>query len=226
MDKARLVALSEQRPIPPAHVAYLRRLRREGWRPRVIYDIGACVLSWTRVAREVWPDATFVLFDAYAPAAFLYDGYLHHVGVLSDEDGREVRFYESDEFPSGNSYYREAGPRPVFPEDAGRARVARTLDAVVRERGFPRPDLVKIDVQGAERDVIAGGLDTLRHASQWIVEMQHIRYNAGAPLAPETLRFIEGLGYRCAAPRFCDNGPDADYGFVRADALDCEGPWP
>jgi len=95
-------------------------------------------------------------------------------------------------------------------------RVARTLDSVVRERGFPLPDLVKMDVQGGERDVVAGGRETLRAAEHIIAELQKTQYNEGAPLADEVREYIESaLGVACVAPLFCDNGPDGDYGFAR-----------
>ena len=96
------------------------------------------------------------------------------------------------------------------------SRATRTLDSVVRERGFALPDLVKIDVQGAERDVIEGGRATLASARHLIVEMQCVEYNEGAPKVDTTLPFITGIGFECVAPKFSDNGPDADYGFVRA----------
>jgi FkbM family methyltransferase len=38
----------------------------------------------------------------------------------------------------------------------------RTIDALVREQALPPPDLVKIDVEGAECDVLAGAAGTLR----------------------------------------------------------------
>lgn len=92
----------------------------------------------------------------------------------------------------------------------------KRLDTVVKDRGFPPPDLVKIDVQGSERDVIEGGVGALSHAKHLVVEMQHEEYNKGAPTVVETLPFIESLGWKCVAPLFCKNqGPDGDYGFVR-----------
>ena len=94
-------------------------------------------------------------------------------------------------------------------------KVCKTLDTVVRERGFPKPDFIKIDVQGAEQDVIRGALETMKSVQHLIVEMQCVHYNEGAPLVGETLPFIESLGFTCVAPKFSDNGPDADYGFAR-----------
>ena len=77
------------------------------------------VLHWTKAAKEIWPDATFVLFDAFAEAEFLYEGYQYHMGVLSDEE-KEVDFYQNEYQPGGNSYYREIGsltPDYHFPKN-------------------------------------------------------------------------------------------------------------
>lgn len=73
----------------------------------------------------------------------------------------------------------------------------------------------KIDVQGAELDIIKGGLSTIKNAKHMIVEMQHTDYNAGAPKVDVTLPFIESLGFKCVARRFAAAEVDADYGFVR-----------
>ena len=80
---------------------------------------------------------------------------------------------------------------------------------------YPLPDLVKIDVQGCEKDVIMGGINSIKNANELIVELQHIQYNENAPLANETIPFIENIGFKCVAPLFCNNGPDGDYGFTK-----------
>ena len=202
---------------PPAHRQYLKWLKDNGFEPKVIYDIGACVTQWTKAAKQYWPNAQYILFDAFEKAEFLYAGYEYHIGVLSSQNDKVVKFYQSDVHPGGNSYYREVGgPPDVFPQDAYRECITRTLDTVVKERGFPLPDLVKIDVQGAEKDIIMGGSATLTNTEHLIVEMQRTNYNDGAPKASETQPYIESLGFKCIAPLFCDHGPDGDYGFYKA----------
>jgi len=57
---------------------------------------------------------------------------------------------------------------------------------------------------------------TVANARHLIVEMQHTEYNLGAPKVDTTLPFIESVGFRCVAPKFSDNGCDADYAFERA----------
>lgn len=206
--------------LPVAHVEYLRYLKTSGVEPKVIYDIGACVLQWTQVAAKLWPDAQIVMFDAFDQAEFLYkeSGRPYHMGVLSDTDGKEVKFFQNDYFPCGNSYYKEYNDS-VFPSDKFKVHTTRTLDSVVKEYGFPQPDLVKIDVQGAEKDILAGAKETLAGAKHLIVEMQHAEYNLGAPRVNETRPYIESLGWNCFAPLFCNNGPDGDYHFIRGTHL-------
>lgn len=206
--------------IPNNHKQFLIELKKSGFEPKVIYDIGSCVVQWTKFAKLLWPNATFILFDAFAPAEFLYieQGYDYNVGVLSNRDDSVVKFYQNDYLPGGNSYYRELGydNGKYFPEDKYLELVTKKLDTIVKQRGFPLPDFVKIDVQGAEIDIIQGGLETLGHAKRMIVELQNIEYNQGAFVANESLPIIESLGWKCDAPLFQNNGPDGDYSFVKS----------
>jgi FkbM family methyltransferase len=219
--KTHLRALAAREAMPQKHVAYLESLKAGGFTPAVIYDIGACVLHWTTHARRLWPDATIIPFDAMEHVAFLYEerGFPdYHCGVLTDRDGVEVDFYENVLQPGGNSYYREIGSAAaasVFSAAHRVTKIGRRLDTVVAERGFPLPDLIKIDVQGSELDVLRGGASTVSHATHLIVELQHTQYNQGAPLASTSLPAIEAMGFTCVAPLFQNNGPDGDYGFLR-----------
>ena len=88
------------------------------------------------------------------------------------------------------------------------------MSTVVKEHNFPYPDLVKIDVQGCEKDIIKGGIDIIKHAKHLIIELQHVEYNLGAPKCFETIPYIESLGFKLVTPLFCNNGPDGDYHFV------------
>ena len=214
-----LYNLSNQQLIPTDHVNYLIKLKNDGFEPKVIYDIGSCVLHWTKIAKKLWPNAKIILFDAFQPAEFLYSGYDYHIGVLSNVDNNIVKFYQNDYHPGGNSYYREIGCRNgfFFPENKYIEMKSMTLDTIVKERGFPLPDLIKIDVQGAEVDIIKGGLNTINNAKRLIVELQHTEYNQGALKVDQSLPISEGLGWKCTDTLFQNNGVDGDYGFVRIE---------
>lgn len=216
MESQNILNLSLQQHDFNKHKEYLLGLKNQGFNPRVIYDIGCCVLHWTNMVKHIFPEAEIILFDAFTEAEFLYKDYRYHLGVLSKEDEMPVSFYKNADFPGGNSYYKEVGHRDsakifVNPTEM----IASTLDTVCKQRNFPPPDLVKIDVQGAERDIFIGGSKTLSKATHLIVEMQHVEYNKNAPKVEETMPVITDLGFECTHYRLVDNGPDADYAFKK-----------
>lgn len=215
-----MIALHERDIVPHGHKRVLNDISKH-FTPKVIYDIGACVLHWTREAKKVWPEpeCITIAFDAINEVEALYKskGILYHIGVLSDEDNKLVRFYENKEMPCGNSYYKEIGHAHadiVFPEDRYTEKCTMTLESVVRQKNFQMPDLVKIDVQGCELDILKGGINIINHAKYLIIELQNIQYNRDAPLEYVTIKYLNDNGWEIVEAKFVDNGPDADYLFI------------
>jgi FkbM family methyltransferase len=203
--------------MPQNHTNYLKKLAID-FEPKVIYDIGSSVLHWTREAHKIWPNSEIIAFDAFQGVEFFYKEHniKYHIGVLSKEDNYPVKFYENSLHSAGNSYYKEIGHSrsdEIYPENVFTEKIAMKLNTVVKNNHFLLPDLIKMDVQGAELDIIKGGLDIINNAKYLIVELQDTEYNRGAPLAATTIKFLEENGWELIAPKFCDNGPDADYCF-------------
>jgi len=206
--------LYNKNDLPRDHVEYLNSIKHI--EPRVIYDIGSCVLHWTKEAQKVWPNSKFYLFDAMEEVEFLYDrlGYEYNLGVLSDSE-KDVTFYKSVISPGGNSYYKEDSwaTEIYYGKDSEMNVRTQTLDDVIKKKKFMYPDLVKIDVQGCEIDILNGMKETLKHCNHIIVELQHHQYNIGAPMNSYSILFIESLGFELVRPLFCNNGVDGDYHF-------------
>ena len=210
-----LIKVHNQDLLPIAHSKFLETMKANGFYPKVCYDIGAAVLHWTRHAERVWPGTKCILFDAFAPVEMFYTGYDYTMGLLSDIDNKEIPFYQNDILFGGNSYYREVGYNngECFPENRFITKKTRSLDSIVLEKNYPYPDLIKIDVQGAELDVLKGATNVLSNAKVLIVELQNVEYNKGAPLYNVTKSYLESIGWTCLAMKFSDNGPDGDYCF-------------
>jgi FkbM family methyltransferase len=201
-----------------AHLEHMRKLKAGGFEPKVIYDIGACVTEWACMAKSTWPNAIVYCFDAYDPLECVLRGagFPHYMAVLGDEDGKEVKFYQHTTWITGNSYYREIGsPGNFFSPTSYVSKTMIRLDTLREEYSIPLPDFVKIDVQGAEKDVLEGGWATIQNAKHMVIEMQHMEYNEGAPKVDETLPWIEAHGWKCTEPLFHTTGFDGDYGFTR-----------
>lgn len=226
----RLRDLGNQRLIPAAHVNYLSFIRDQlKFTPKVVYDIGACVLHWTNEAERIWPNAEFIAFEAMDAAEFLYKerDMRYQMGVFSDEDDKEVDFYQNDYHPGGNSYYKEneevnPGTVDFFNESHRRTLKTITLNTAVKNNNFPMPDLIKMDVQGAEMDVLKGASDVLPYAKHVILELQRVEYNKGAPLRETVIEYMDSIGFDCKM-QFSENGqngPDGDYHFMNRNPID------
>ena len=217
----RLRDLSKQDLLPKAHKDYLRAMKDVAdIEPKVIYDIGASVLHWTHAAQEVWPDAKYVVFEALSQCEFLYseEGLAHYIGVLSSPDAfnKEVGFMWNGDHPGGSSYYKENQIYNGRP-DLYKAQIMPTvtLDWVVKTYNIDLPDLIKMDIQGAELDVLKGATETLKSCEHLILELQKVEYNIGAPLEDEVIDYCESIGFILVTPEFSDNGPDHDSHFAR-----------
>lgn len=222
--QARFRELRQLVSIPQEHQAYLARMRNEmNINPQVIYDIGACVLHWTDKAKAIWPSAKFVAFEAMDEVEFIYqeEKIDYSIGLLSDQDDMVKSFYENLEHPGGNSYYREneqfsPAAAQLFDNNHRVIKTTMTLDTVVKQKGFPLPDLIKMDVQGAEMDILKGAENTLKHCKDLILELQHVEYNTGAPLRDTVIAYVQSLGFRLVTPLFATaSGADGDYHFTR-----------
>lgn len=173
-------------------IAAYRRLRAWGYAPSWLIDVGAYEGHWTRHARQVFGTVPTLMVE---PQAAKHAGlarlceelpetrFAPH--VLAAQAGRTVTFYEME---TGSSFFPERSDAPRRAVE----HVTQTLDAIA-----PRADNVflKIDAQGAELEVLAGGEETLRRASLVQLEAAVAHYNEGAPSLLEVLAYMEQRGF-------------------------------
>lgn len=195
--------------LPAPHAEYLKTMNIN---PKVVYDIGACVLHWTRKAKEVWPAAQYFLFDANEQVEPIMkaSGDPYWIDLLTDVDGKELTFYKKTDNLGGNSYYKENTGH--YSESDGVPTVGWTLDSIASRNQWPLPDLIKIDVQGAEMDILKGATKCLTHCTDIILEAQHVDYNAGAPKDVDVFKFMESIGYELVS-RITYGSVDSDFHF-------------
>jgi FkbM family methyltransferase len=202
-----------------SHRNALLRLQAQGFAPTTVYDIGAYRGGWTRLASQVFPAAAFILFEANADnAAYLQAAGRRHFAVaLAAEDGEKALFLPRQGDATGTSLYRENSAH----YDAGNLVVRKVatarLDTLAAAQGLAPAELIKIDVQGAELDVIAGAKAALAHCQALVVELSLASYNKDAPLIAETLPAIARHGFRCVD--ICELHRSPAGGVLQADFL-------
>jgi FkbM family methyltransferase len=182
-----------------SHRNALLRLRSLGFSPATIYDIGAYRGGWTRLAGEVFPDARFVLFEANADHAAELAQYRHVIVALGAEDDGAKQFYvpRQGDVTGASLYIENTAHYAPSNLDIRHVETAR-LDTIMARDRLPPPDLIKIDVQGAELDVMAGAEHALQSARAIVIELSFIDYNRRAPLIAEVFAGVDRRGFKCA----------------------------
>jgi FkbM family methyltransferase len=181
-----------------AHIAEASyfRLSQVGFRPRGILDIGAYDGSWTRTVAKIFPQVPILMIEAQEEKRQTLDRVRADVPLvdyalclLGDKNGAEATFNVME---TGSSIYSENSDAP---RRVCRLRM-RTLDAVLQERPqLSEPLFVKLDVQGAELDVLLGGQSTLKVSEIVQMEVALMSYNAGAPEAIDVFQFMADRGF-------------------------------
>lgn len=215
----RLRELSQMDLLPIKHFEALQK--HDYLEPKVVYDIGACVLHWTNKAQQVWPEAKFVAFEAMNECEFLYQekGIPYVAGaLLYHTDDVDLDFYQNLEHPGGNSIYKEneklsPDAKFLFSEDKKVVKKGMKLDTLVEMFDLPLPDMIKMDIQGAELDALKGATECLKHTKYLILELQKEDYNLHAPKLEEVEAYLKTLGFSRHGVIHAGQY-DADYFFV------------
>jgi hypothetical protein len=79
---------------------------------------------------------------------------------------------------------------------------------------IPLPDLIKIDVQGAELDVLMGATKTLESCKDLLIDLQDIEYNIGGPLKNQVILYLTNLGFKLVS-NYTSTGIDGYHHFQK-----------
>ena len=173
-----------------------KALRALNLKPRVILDIGANIGLGSFFMKTLYPAARVIGFEPSKSEGEVlarnYAGWsdceLIPVAV-GDQDGVNLRFAVHPDRTGGQhlaGVEDEAGWNYV-------TVLVRRIDAVVSEGRIPVPDLVKIDVEGAEVAVLTGFGKFLDSPAAYILETHSAR------LHDDCLCLLRGKGYRVSS---------------------------
>lgn len=176
----------------------LRRLKRQGFAPDFVLDVGSSSGVWSDVTKRVFPNARFLLFDPlHAHYAKMNDWFFRkHPDfeclpvAVSDRPG------ETELNVSPDLY----GSSLLLPVDFRAYHQVKvpviTLDEAAQERKLTGRGLLKIDVQFTEHLVLKGAEKVLGQIDALLVELSLVAYAPQARLFAEMCDLIRGLGFR------------------------------
>jgi FkbM family methyltransferase len=174
---------------------HINLLRVAGYRPDLVVDVGAYVGEWTKQVLPIFPNAHFVMFEpqedkqaALGELARSHDNVECVQTLLGKGTKAEVTFYEME---TGSSIYEE---RTTHPRRV-RTYPMQTLDEALGNVSVTGAVFLKLDVQGAERDVLDGAVETLQRCEFILLEASLLDFNTDAPLLDELVVYLRDRGF-------------------------------
>ena len=159
-------------------------------------DIGANCGQFFDSIKDLYPQSSITMVEAnpHCERFLQRKNSPYHMIALSDKKGI-LEFFTTKKKPrsKGASFYPEVNWKNIKEDDILKISVpVSTLDILFENQKF---DLVKIDVQGAELDIINGGTEFLQSNNFLLIEVSLVEYNQGAPLAVDVVKRLENLGF-------------------------------
>lgn len=198
-----------------------------GGRPETILDIGANAGQFARNVRSVLPDCTIHAFEPLkAPFAILEEWargdrnvHCHNIALGDHAGSASIHtgpFTPASSMIPAAARLRRAMPH-VVPDQLETIEVT-TLDAWFEKQKIAQPFAVKMDVQGYEHKVIAGGTNTISQAVAVLTEVSFIELYEGQPLAADLSITLRECGFEIADIYDVSRDPATGMGF-QFDAL-------
>jgi FkbM family methyltransferase len=175
----------------------LQHARTLGVHPNCVFDIGAAY--GTPELYATFPDARHVLvepLDEYRPflerVVNTYPHTEYIIAAATDQTGTLTIHVHQDLV--GSSAYAEVEESDGL-NDTQRTVAAITLDRLVADRQLTGPYVMKVDVQGAELDVLSGAAQVLEATEYVLLEVSLFAfYREGVQFA-EVIEFMEQRGF-------------------------------
>ena len=169
-------------------------VKKLGFQPGTVLDVGAA--SGTLSLHEAFPDADFILFEPLkafsAKLGKLKSKYrveIHNCALSSkSKKGTIVRSKDLD----GSSILHDLDKNDERLESID----IKTLDEVLKGKKLKKPVLLKTDCQGADFDVIKGGVKTLKECELVIMEVSFFKFRGKKHSDPlEILNYMDKAGF-------------------------------
>ena len=169
----------------------------------VVWDVGACVGTYTCFIANVLCTGSVVGFEPNPRNRTRLKQNLQHTGTdhwdvspvaLFNSEGRVHLVSEFLEVGSGHHYLIDDQPMLDISDDKKTVVDTKRGDELVAD-GYPAPDIIKIDVQGAELQVLQGLRRLLPRVEMIFLEIHTQKCQRYGSYAEEIERFLSETGY-------------------------------
>ncbi len=180
-------------------VEMLRQVKQLGVAPRTVVDVGAAYGSFTRECAAIFPDARYLLIEPLAEYQSLLSELersmpsAQYICAAASSRSGEIAINVHPDLV-GSSLLREV---ETGTDVNGVPRNVRavTVDSLIEETGAKGPFFLKVDVQGAEIDVLQGAEALLKETEYVLLEVSFFKFFEGGPEFSDIVTCMKSWGF-------------------------------
>jgi FkbM family methyltransferase len=174
----------------------LLKLKKIGIPVNTIIDVGAAAGTWTTIARAIWPECSYLLFEPLEERQPVLSKLSNdHPGIYffpfaaGKEDG-EAKLYVADDL-DGSGVSSD-------PDNSDKTRVVKqtSINAAIGELDLKGPYIIKLDTHGYEVPILEGCSAIIKDVSALIIECYGFRIAKNSLLFDQMCRYVDDLGFR------------------------------
>jgi len=196
----RTLALPGSLKRPVTHMEFfLEDLKARGFMPEFILDVGANRGKWTRIAKKIFPNASFFLIE---PQIEMRKPLNSLCQELTDVNWIEAG---AGALPGKLTLtiWDDLSGSSVLPSvetdllSQGKQREIEiiTIDSLIQSNQFKIPELVKLDIQGFELEALKGASCLFGKTEVFILEVSLFHFFPQAPILRDVIHFMGEQGY-------------------------------
>jgi FkbM family methyltransferase len=166
------------------------------FQPSSVLDVGASDGRWTIPLLEIFPKAQVLMIEPleeHAKSLSIlvqqYPGVIYRQSLVGEKK-QTIKFAQDSH---RSSIYQDARWEKF---DRIIECQMVTIDEILKETGFPPPELIKLDIEGAEKRALEGASCALKSTEIVEMEINLIPFKKNLPLFDEVVSFMSGRGFR------------------------------
>lgn len=184
-----------------------------------IIDVGANQGQFALAAKAIYPQAKLFSFEPLEEMCEKFRENTKHLNrielynvALGTETG-VIDFYRNNHTHASSALPISKEQVAAIPDTALTTKIrvkVQRLDEVIPLSSLKGPVLLKLDVQGFEKNVLEGGSDLIQQIDFLVFEASFIPMYEGEPLFDEMNHYLKGIGFQLVAPVGFLEGKEGD----------------
>ncbi len=177
----------------------LEKLKRSGFSPNWILDVGANTSEWSRTAKSIFPAAHCFLIEPQIEMQPTLEKFCRDfpgsewilAGAGAEPGELTLTVWED---LAGSSFLPGIGSESAASNHHRTVKII-TIDQLLNDQKLPLPQLVKLDIQGFELEALKGATQLLGQVEVFILEVSLFPFLPGQPIFDQVISFMRNSGY-------------------------------